>query len=533
MSAWRGIVGLLFLALAAASCDSGKDVSRPATPVDPAQAARAAAARRLLAEAGYPDGKGFPKLEVLYNDDEGHKRIGAYLQEEWRKTLGVDVQLRNTEWRVYLDDMSQMRFQMIRRGWIADYKDPNTFIEVFSSHSGNNNSGWTHPDFDRLVEEAEREPDPAKRFELLRRAEAILVDEVPAIPLYFYVNQNCWPDRVKGMHSTLLDIHPLAGVHVEGKDTLVINNSAEPQSLDPGLARGQPEHRITLALFEGLTTYDPETLEARPGVAERWEISEDRKTYRFHLRDCEWSDGRKVVAQDFVYSWLRVLDPATPTDYAHILHYVKGAKEYNLKKGPAEGVAVKAIDDRTLEVGLAHPVPYFLELCAFFSYAPVRRDLIETHGKDWTRPGTLASNGPFKLASWKPTEAIVVERNPAYWNAAAVKQPFIRFLPINNRSTAWNLYEKGEIDVVTTIPLDLVDAIVKRPDYRGGAYLAIYYYGFNVAHGPLKDKRVRKALALAVDRERLVSRITRRGEKPAYHFTPPYFEGYRSPRIDE
>ncbi len=519
----------LLLAAALAACDARKD---PA-PADPAQAARLKKARELLAEAGFPGGKGLPRLELLYNDDEGHKRVAATLQEQWRKNLGVDVELRNSEWRVYLDDMSKMRFQMIRRGWIADYKDPTTFIEVFGSHSGNSNTGWSNAEFDRLVEEAEKQADRAKRYELLKQAEAILCDEVPAIPLYFYVNQNCWPDTVKGMHSTLLDVHPLAGVHIEGKDTLVINNGTEPQSLDPGLARGQPEHRITLALFEGLTTYDPKTLEPRPGVAERWEVSEDKKKYVFHLRDCTWSDGRKLTARDFVDSWLRVLDPATPTDYAHALFYIRGAKDFNLKKGPREGVAVRARDERTLEVELVNPIPFFLELCAFFTFAPVRMDLIAKFGTDWTRPANIASNGPFKLKSWKPTEAVVVEKNPAYWNAAQVRQPFVRFVPITNRATAWNLYTKGEIDIATTIPLDIVDQVVKRPDYRGGAYLAVYYYALNVTHGPLKDKRVRKALALAVDRDVLTSRITRKGEVPAFHITPPYFEGYTSPRIDD
>jgi ABC-type oligopeptide transport system substrate-binding subunit len=521
----RGVfLGVLLLA----ACDSGRK-----DPADPAADPRLARARALLAEAGYPDGKGLPPLELLYNDDEGHRRIAAALQQRWRKTLGVEVVLRNAEWRVYLDDMSKLRFQMIRRGWIADFRDPTTFLEVFTTHSDNNNTGWSHKDFDHLIEEAEKQADRAKRYELLRKAEAILLDESPALPIYFYVNQNCWPDKVEGLHPTPLDVHPLREVFIPGKDTFVVNNAAEPQSLDPGLARGQPEHRITLALFEGLTTYDPKTLDPVPGMAERWTVSEDKRTYTFHLRDAAWSDGRKVAADDFVGSWLRVLDPKTPTDYAHILFYIKGAKDYRLGKGPREAVGVRALDERTLEVKLENPIPFFLELCAFFTFAPVRKDVLEKHGDAWTRPGNMVSNGPFRLQSWKPNDSIVVEKNPAYWNAAAVRQPRIKFLPLNNRATAWNLYEQGEIDMVTTLPLDLIDQIVQRPDYRGTPYLAVYYYAFNVTHGPLKDKRVRKALSLAVDREQITGKITRRGDRPAYAFTPPFFDGYASPRLDE
>jgi ABC-type oligopeptide transport system substrate-binding subunit len=491
-------------------------------------------ARRLLAQAGFPDGKGFPKLEILYNTDDGQKKIAAAIQQMWRKNLAIDVELRNTEWKVYLDDMSKLRYQIMRRGWIGDYHDPNTFIELFTSSSGNNNTGWSDVGYDKLVKEASAEADPAKRLELLRKAEAILMREMPAIPLYFYVSSNCWKERVQGLHPTILDIHPLNEVFIEGQETLVINNATEVQTLDPGLARGQPEHRITLALFEGLTTYDPKTLKPRPGVAERWDLSPDGKRYTFHLRDCEWTDGKKVTAEDFVYAWTRVLDPATPTDYGHLLHYIKGAEAFNLKKTTdRSAVGVRAKDARTLEVDLENPCIFFPDLCAFFTYFPARQDVIGKHGTTWTRPENIVSNGPFRLEQWKPTDFITIRKNPTYWNAAQVRQPKIKFLPIDNRSTAWNLYKAGQCDWTTTLPLDLIDEIVKRPDYHGDAYLGTYYYSFNTTHGVLKDRRVRVALALALDREILVGKITRQGQKPAYHMVPPFFDGYKSPRLDE
>jgi oligopeptide transport system substrate-binding protein len=527
-----------FLLALIAGCDSKKESSGAPTPsgleTGGASADPTARAKKLLAEAGYPDGKGFPKLEILYNTDEGHKRIAAYLQQEWRKRLGIDVELRNTEWKVYLDDMSKLRYQIIRRGWIGDYRDPMTFIELFTTHSGNNNTGWSNAEYDKLVKDAGAEADPKKRFEILRRAEKILVDELPLIPLYFYVSQDCWKDGIQGVWPNIQDIHPWKEVAIRGKDTLVINNATEVQTLDPGLARGQPEHRILIGLFEGLTTYDPKTLDPRPGVAERWDVSSDGKTYTFHLRDCEWSDGKKVSAGDFVYTWTRILNPATPTDYAHLLYFLKGAEDYNQKKttDPAT-VGVRAKDDRTLEVVLENPVPFFPELCAFFVYLPVRKDVIEKHGNQWTRPENIVVNGPYTLAEWKPTDSITISKNEKYWDAARVKLPKIKFLPIENRSTAWNLYKDDKCDWATTIPLDQVEEIIKRPDYHGDTFLATYYYSFNVTEGPLKDKRVRKALALAIDRDTLVRKITKQGQKPAYNVTPPIFGAYQSPRLDD
>ena len=209
------------LALALVACDA-----KPKEGTGPAEPA-VLEARQLLAEAGYPEGRSFPKLEILYNTDEGHKKVAAAIQQMWRKNLGIDVSLRNTEWKVYLDDMSKLRFQIMRRGWIGDYGDPMTFLELMTSWSGNNNTGWSNAAFDALIKKASAEADPAKRLELLRQAEKILVDELPILPLYFYVSQNAWKENVKGLYPSTLDVHPLHEVYVEGKDELVINNATE------------------------------------------------------------------------------------------------------------------------------------------------------------------------------------------------------------------------------------------------------------------------------------------------------------------
>lgn len=491
-------------------------------------------ARRLLAEAGFPDGKGFPKVEILYNTSDAHKSVAAVLQQMWRKNLGIEVELRNTEWKVYLDQLTKLDYQIARRGWIGDYADPNTFVELFTSASGNNNTGWKNPEYDRLVEAAARETDKEKRLAGLAAAERLLLDELPVIPIYFYVSQNMYRDDIKGWYPNLQNVHPLNElVKGDGSGTLVINNDAEIQTADPGTARGVPEHRVALGLFEGLLNYDPKTLAPVPGVAEKYEVSPDGRTYTFHLRACAWSDGKPVTAGDFAYAWRRVLDPKTASDYAHQLYYLKGGKAFNEGKGKAEDVAVRAADERTLVVELEHPTVFFPALMPFATYYPVRQDVIEKHQEKWTRPENFVGNGPFTLHEWNTNEYLSLEPNPKYWNAAQVKQKEIRFLPVEKTKTAFDMYEDKQCDILVTIPLEIVDTIVSRPDYHSDTYLGTYFYSFNVTKPPFHDKRVRRALALAFDRQIVCEKIMRAGQKPAWSLCPPVFDGYAAPRLAE
>ena len=377
----------------------------------------------------------------------------------------------------------------------------------------------------------------------------------------------------------------------EDPNTLVINNSTEVQTLDPGIEKGQPEYHVTLALFEGLTVYDPKDLSVKPGVAEKWDISADGTVYTFHLRNAKWSNGEPVTARDFEWSWKRVIDPALGSEYVEqISTYLKNAKAYYtgesagatikgwketkpeqrakdaaslaggvqrrhaeslrrlidaerdeavagpLRKALEEAtkrddvtldqVGVRARDEKTLVVTLESPTAYFLDLAAFFTYFPVHRKTVETHGKEWTKPGTLVGNGPFTLREWKVKEHILLEKNPHYWDAANVADMKIKFLPIENASTAFNLYEKGRIHWLTDVPRDYIEELLKRPDFHSGPFLTTYFYGFNTTRGPTKDKKVRQALARAVDREKIVKYITRAGELPARSLVPPGLPGY-------
>lgn len=187
----------------------------------------------------------------------------------------------------------------------------------------------------------------------------------------------------------------------------IIGNGAEPQSLDPAKIQGVPEHRINMALFEGLVTYDPQTANAVPGVAESWDISEDGITYTFHLRQAEWSDGTPITAQTVVDSWLRILAPETASPYASIVTLiVKGAEDYNAGKADASAVAIRAVDDKTFEVQLTGPAPYAIDVMAHYAFNVVPIHAIEKFGADWIKPGNFVGNGPFVLKEWMPQEKL-------------------------------------------------------------------------------------------------------------------------------
>jgi len=311
---------------------------------------------------------------------------------------------------------------------------------------------------------------------------------------------------------------------------LVLINGAEPETLDPAIITGQPETRVVNALFEGLCAFD-RFGRPIPGVAERWEISEDGKIYTFHLRaDARWSDGEPVTAHDFVASWQRTLTPETASAYNYLLFPIRGARAF------AEGatkdfstVGVRAVDARTLVVELDSPTPYFLDLCSFPTLFPVPVARIAQVGDDWVKPGHLVGNGAFVLKDWRINDRIRLEKNPHYWNRRAVALDSVDILPISNDSVAFNFYASGLADLVMDkglAPISLMDTLKTRSDFHAAPFLGIYFLRFNCSKPPFDDLRVRKAFAMAVDKRRIVEKITRAGELPAQSFVPPGMADY-------
>lgn len=313
---------------------------------------------------------------------------------------------------------------------------------------------------------------------------------------------------------------------VMGDAEFIIGNGAEPQSLDPAKIQGVPEHRINMALFEGLVTYDPKTANAVPGVAKSWDISEDGMTYTFHLRDAVWSDGTPITAKSFVDSWLRTLAPETGSPYVFMINMVvKGAEDFNTGKTDASAVAIKAIDDKTFEVQLTGPAPYAIDMFTHYAFNPMPMHTIEKFGADWIKPANFVGNGPFVLKEWVPQERITVVPSETYWNKENVHLSQITFLPIEESNTAFEKYKAGEIDWDTGIPVPRIDEVKVMPDYQSAPLLSTYYYIFNVKNGPLQDVRVRKALTMALDRQELVDKVTKAGQVATCSMVPP-MEGY-------
>lgn len=311
----------------------------------------------------------------------------------------------------------------------------------------------------------------------------------------------------------------------------IIGNGTEPESLDPHLVSGVPEHRILMGLMEGLVATDPETATAVPGVAESWEISEDGTVYTFTLRDdAVWSDGTDITAQQFVDSWLRVLNPDTAAPYAWFPSmFIKGASDYNGGEAGPEAVAVRAIDEDTFQFETVGPLPYTLDALAHYSFAVVPLHAIEEFGGQWTLPENFVGNGPYTLAEWSPQEQIVLEPNSTYWNAGKVMLDRVVFLPVDDDTTAHNMYLNGEVDWTATVPVGQIEQAQLRDDYHADPYLGTYYYVFNNERAPLTDPNVRKALSMAIDRDLLVETVTKAGQVPAYSMVPQ-MTGY--PGID-
>jgi oligopeptide transport system substrate-binding protein len=329
------------------------------------------------------------------------------------------------------------------------------------------------------------------------------------------------------------------------------NLGTEVTTLDPGAVTGVPEGRVLRALFEGLVRRDPLTLQPRPAAAEAWETDESGTVYTFHLRPgARWSNGDPLRAEDFEWSFRRLLEPETAAPYAYLLWPVVGARELNTGLGadgrPAERdwarVGIRALDERRLRIELRQPSPHFLDVLAFYALMPVHRPSLEAARAgssrraqvDWLRPGRLVSNGPFVLAGRRINDRIRMTRNPLYWDADGVAFRTLDALVVSSPSTALDLYLAGEIDWLdATLPPELVPRLARREDFHAAPYLATYFYRVNVTRPPLDDPRVRKALSLAIDREAICSKVLQAGQRPARSMVPWGGIGqYVAPRMD-
>ncbi len=319
---------------------------------------------------------------------------------------------------------------------------------------------------------------------------------------------------------------------------LRISIGAEPEGLDPHITTGRPSRVVLWALSENLVSLHSQTLQIQPGVAKSWSISEDGLEYTFHIREnAKWSNGEPLTAEDFVFTWQRIFSAALGNQYVQELFRIKNSKKYyDGEIKDFSQVGVKALDRHTLQIVLDQPDPVFLLQLTSISSAPVHRNTIEKFGKIddrhslWTRPGNFVGNGPFTLKRWELNKIIEVERNPNYWDKNNIKLNKIYFYPIEDSSTEERMFRSGQLDIVfsNSFPTEKIayyqkqhpDQIKIIPSY------ATYFYLINTQHPTLKDVRIRRALAMTIDRTTIIKNITKSNERPAYALSPPDPYGY-------
>lgn len=324
----------------------------------------------------------------------------------------------------------------------------------------------------------------------------------------------------------------------------VFNNGTEVQSFDPAIVTGVPEGRLLRHLFEGLYVKHPKTLELLPGMAESFELSPDGLDYTFHIRrEARWSNGDPVTAHDYVWSWRRLLNPETAAKYAYQLYYVEGAEAFNTEVDELGDplhdfdttVGIRASDDHTLHVRLSSPTPYFRELLAFYpTFAVNRRNIEEAQERwpgsweiEWLKPENLVVNGPFRVAERRVNDRIRLVKNPDYWDADNVAFETVDVLAVEHYGTMLNLYLTGEVDWIDRIAPNVIPRLVGREDFQPQPYLGSYFYRVNVTKPPFDDVRIRRALALTIDRRAVVEKIMKCGEAPSFGFCPP-MPGYEN-----
>jgi len=314
-----------------------------------------------------------------------------------------------------------------------------------------------------------------------------------------------------------------AAKNVGAKEQVLNYNLAlDPTNLDPAKSTSIEEFRVEYACFEGLATFGEGDV-PQPGVAEKWQVSPDGKTYTFFLRkNAKWSNGDAVTAHDFEYAWKRLLNPNTASPNASTLFYLKNAEDYNNGKiKDADQVGVKAKDDYTLIVTLNAPCSYFLGLTINPALYPVHRKTVEASPEKWTgNPETYIGNGPFKMTNWTHHEKLEFAPNLYYWNKNRVKLQKLVFYTIEEQSTALTMFDTGQIDLSDELPRPEIPRLSAAGMVKYSATIGTYYYMLNTKKPPLNDPRVRKALSLAINRGQIVKYITKAGELPALGFVP-------------
>jgi oligopeptide transport system substrate-binding protein len=335
--------------------------------------------------------------------------------------------------------------------------------------------------------------------------------------------------KLVGLSACVLALAACSGGEPDDPNVKILHrgNSAEPLSLDPHLASGTWENNIIGDMFIGLFTENAAG-QPIPGMAETWSVSDDGLTWEFDLIDASWSDGTPVSADDFVFSFRRILNPDTQAQYASLVYPVKNAQKVNAGELPGTELGITALGPRKLRIDLEFPAPYLPGLLTHYTTFPAPRHVVEEFGNDWVKPENIVVNGPYKLDRWRTNDFVHVKRNPAFYDNENVCLDEIYYYAITDNNSAERRVREGQLDVNNDFPGRKMEFLNKElPGFvRVHPYLGTTYFSFNTTKKPFDDKRVRLALAMALDRDHITKNVIKSGYIPAYSLVPPGIGNY-------
>ncbi len=495
--------------------------------------------------------KAAPTMVYLYNEGDGHKAIGEYLQSALA-SAGLTIQLESQEWNTFLNTRKNGDYTIARNGWLGDYNDPISFLDMWISSSGNNdcqlgkgehakvaiydldmtkwggekveNGTWAQT-YDVLIGMIKKESDNAKRLEMMHAAEDLLMSTGTIVPIYYYTDLYMIDDSVKGFFSSPLGYKYFYGTTVEGKNALDVCLASEPDTLDPALNSAVDGATLVSHLFAGLAKWAQDEngklviqADCAKELVEGVVNDDGTVTYTYTLRDgLKWSDGKELKASDFEYAWKRAASTELGADYGYMFDVVKG---YG-----TDALAVVADDAaKTITVTLSNSVAYWNELLAFPTYFPVRKDVVENEA--WaTSPSTYVSNGAYTMKAWEHDSMITLVKNDNYVDAADVTMPTLNFYLSDDANNMLANFKKGDWLMIDDVPTNEIATLKK--DYPNefviAGQLGTYYACFNVnatlgLETEEERAEVRKAIALLLDRNYVCESVAQGGQVPASSF---------------
>lgn len=500
-----------------------------------------------------------PTMKYLYNTNDGHKAIGEYLQSALA-AAGFTMTLENQEWNTFLNTRKDGNYAIARNGWLADYNDPISFLDMWTSYSGNNdvqfgkgahanlkmysvdltpyggakieNGTWAET-YDVLMGLIKSSTDETKRFEMMHIAEDMLMDTGSIIPLYFYTDLYMLDDSVEGFYSNPLGYKYFMYSTVSDKtDNINVCLASEPDTLDPALNSAVDGATMTAHLFSGLAKWiktDDGRLEIVADCAKELvegTLNEDGTvTYVYTLRDgLKWSNGEELKASDFVNSWNRAASEELAADYGYMYEIVDGYGTDKLN-------AVADDANKTITVTIKNSAKYWNELLAFPCYFPVHSSAFTD--EQWaTKPETYINNGPYVMDSWEHKSKIVLKKNSNYIDANEITMEQITCYLSDDANNMLANFKKGDWQLIDDVPTNEIAALKRDfpTEFTVAGQIGTYYVCFNINFdllpgsnlaGVEKEKaqaEIRKAMALLFDRNYIVEEIAQGGQIPASSF---------------